>query len=130
MVAEVVHGTPTRFSDPARYSFAHGGKDGHPFPVPLKVYDHSISVLRRALDAAKVGATEKLDGFKRLDQFTRRIEEHSEPEADFEAVMEREHAMSQALGGRSVTASAARRRGGTAGQMTLFPLGSSGQTAD
>ena len=55
LVAEVVHGTPTRFDDPARFSFAHGGKDGHPFPVPLKVYDESIAVLRRALDAAKVG---------------------------------------------------------------------------
>ena len=48
LVAEVVHGTPTRFDDPARFSFAHGGKDGHPFPVPLHVYDESISVLRRA----------------------------------------------------------------------------------
>ena len=53
LVAEVVHGTPTRFSDPARFSFAHGGKDGHPFPVPLKTYDESIDVLRRSLDAAR-----------------------------------------------------------------------------
>ena len=62
LVAEVVHGTPTRFADPARFSFAHGGKDGHPFPVPLKVYDESLGFLRRALDAAKVGHTEKLQG--------------------------------------------------------------------
>ena len=55
LVAEVVHGTPTRFDDPARFSFAHGGKDGHPFPVPLRVYDESIAVLRRALDSAKLG---------------------------------------------------------------------------
>src|SRR6185369_959019 len=55
LVAEVIHGTPSRFSDPARFSFAHGGKDGHPFPVPLKIYDESIGVLRRALDGAKVG---------------------------------------------------------------------------
>ena len=60
LVAEVVHGAPTRFDDPARFSFAHGGKDGHPFPVPLKVYDESIAVLRRALDAAKLGHTDKL----------------------------------------------------------------------
>src|SRR4029077_783396 len=66
LVAEIVHGTPTRFDDPARFSFAHGGKDGHPFPVPLKVYDESIAVLRRSLDAAKVGRSEKLDGFSRL----------------------------------------------------------------
>ena len=55
LVAEVVHGTPTRFDDPARFAFAHGGKDGHPFPVPLKVYDESIAVLRRALDSARLG---------------------------------------------------------------------------
>jgi uncharacterized protein len=66
LIAEVVHGTPTRFADPARFSFAHGGKDGHPFPVPLKTYDESLSVLRRALQQAKVGHTEKLNGFSRL----------------------------------------------------------------
>src|SRR6202040_872370 len=55
LIAEVVHGTPTRFSDPARFSFAHGGKDGHPFPVPLKTYDETIKVLRRSLEAAKLG---------------------------------------------------------------------------
>src|SRR6202162_171203 len=58
LVAEVVHGTATRFSDPARFSFAHGGKDGHPFPVPLKTYDETISVLRRSLEAAKLGKRE------------------------------------------------------------------------
>ena len=75
LVAEVVHGTPTRFDDPARFSFAHGGKDGHPFPVPLQVYDESIGVLRRALDAARLGRTDKLDGLRRLDAFTRGIED-------------------------------------------------------
>ena len=72
LIAEVVHGAPTRFADPARFSFAHGGKDGHPFPVPLKIYDESIGVLRRALDAAKVGHSEKLDGMTRLDALTAR----------------------------------------------------------
>src|SRR6185503_6297092 len=67
LVAEVIHGTPARFDDPARFSFAHGGKDGHPFPVPLKTYDESLDVLRRSLDAAKLGDTEKLEGFRRLD---------------------------------------------------------------
>ena len=71
LVAEVVHGAPTRFDDPARFSFAHGGKDGHPFPVPLHVYDESIGVLRRALDAARIGRTDRLDGLRRLDAFTR-----------------------------------------------------------
>ena len=69
LVAEVVHGAPTRFADPARFAFAHGGKDGHPFPVPLKVYDESLAFLRRALDAARLGHTEKLHGFARLDTF-------------------------------------------------------------
>ena len=63
LVAEVVHGAPSRFNDPARFSFAHGGKDGHPHPVPLKTYDESVNFLRSSLDAAKVGHTEKLDGF-------------------------------------------------------------------
>jgi uncharacterized protein len=65
LIAELVHGTPTRFADPARFSFAHGGKDGHPFPVPLKTYDESLSVLRGALQQAKVGHTEKISGFSR-----------------------------------------------------------------
>src|SRR4029079_3060179 len=79
LVAEVVHGTPTRFDDPARFAFAHGGKDGHPFPVPVKVYDESIAVLRRALDAARLGHSDKLDGMKRLDTFARAIETRRDP---------------------------------------------------
>ena len=79
LIAEVVHGAPSRFSDPARFSFALGGKDRHPFPVPLKTYDASLSVLRRALDSAKIGDTEKIDGFKRLDCFARAIEKQYDP---------------------------------------------------
>ncbi len=101
LIAEVVHGTPTRFSDPARFSFALGGKDGHPFPVPLKTYDESISVLRRALDAAKVGDTEKADGFRRLDRFTRMVEQRCAPGTDFEAAVRREREMSPSLDGRT-----------------------------
>src|SRR5213594_2084065 len=102
IVAEVVHGAPVRFSDPARFSFALGGKDRHPFPVPLKTYDESISVLRRALDAAKLGDTEKIDGMKRLDRFVHEIEQRYQPEADFDAVVAHEHAISAQLDGRSV----------------------------
>jgi hypothetical protein len=102
LVAEVVHGAPTRFGDPARFAFAHGGKDGHPFPVPLRVYDESIAVLRRSLDAAKLGHSEKLQGFKRLDAFTRAIEQHLEPQADVAATIAHERAISQSLGGRTV----------------------------
>ena len=56
MVAEIVHGAPYRFTDPARFSFAHGGKDRHPFPVPLRVYDQTIQVLKSAVQKAKLGA--------------------------------------------------------------------------
>jgi hypothetical protein len=119
LIAEVVHGAPSRFSDPARYSFALGGKDRHPFPVPLKTYDESISVLRRALDAAKLGDTEKIDGFKRLDRFVETIECRCAPEAAFDAVVAHEHAISPQLDGRSVfdkPGKAERER-----QLRLFP---------
>jgi len=102
LVAEVVHGAPSRFSDPARFSFALGGKDRHPFPVPLKTYDESLAVLRRALDSAKLGHTEKLDGFKRLDGLVRKVEENYRPSADFDKLLEHEHAISKSLDGRSV----------------------------
>jgi hypothetical protein len=102
LIAEVVHGTPTRFEDPARFAFAHGGKDGHPFPVPLRVYDESISMLRRALDAAKLGRSDKLDGMARLDKFTRAIEQGRGPEADVAATIAHERKHSAMFGGRTV----------------------------
>jgi len=102
LIAEVVHGTPTRFDDPARFSFAHGGKDGHPFPVPLSVYDESIAVLRRALDAAKLGRSDKLSGMARLDAFTRAIESRRGPEADVAAAIAHERATAHLHGGRTV----------------------------
>ena len=102
LIAEVVHGTPTRFDDPARFSFAHGGKDGHPFPVPLKVYDESIAVLRRALDAAKLGHSDKLQGMSRLDAFARAIERRGSAEADVAATIAHERRISPSLGGRTV----------------------------
>ena len=102
LVAEVVHGAPARFSDPARFSFAHGGKDGHPFPVPLRTYDESIAVLRRALDAARVGDPEKLEGMRRLDGFVRAVERRCEPRADFGAIVAHERRISPALGGCTV----------------------------
>ena len=102
LIAEIVHGVPVRFSDPARFSFALGGKDRHPFPVPLKTYDESVAVLRKALDSARMGNTEKLEGFRRLENFTRRIEERCDPCADFGAVVANEFAVSKEYGGRSV----------------------------
>jgi hypothetical protein len=102
LLAEVIHGTPSRFADPARFSFAHGGKDGRPFAVPLKTYDESLNCLRASLDQARLGDRDKLDGFRRLEQFARAIETQLEPEADFEAVIHREKTISPALDGRSV----------------------------
>ncbi|MFB3777212.1 MAG: DUF763 domain-containing protein [Bryobacteraceae bacterium] len=102
MVAEVVHGTPVRFSDPARFAFALGGKDGHPFPVPLKTYDESIAVLRHSLDRAKLEGRAKLDGFRRLDRFVKLVERQMEPRADLDALVEHERAISPSLGGRTV----------------------------
>src|SRR6202020_577366 len=102
LVAEVIHGAPSRFSDPARFSFAHGGKDGHPFPVPLKTYDESLAVLRRSLESARLGHTEKLQGFKRLDRLTRTVEEKREPLASFREAVDHEWQISPSVGGRTV----------------------------
>jgi hypothetical protein len=121
LVAEVVHGTPTRFSDPARFAFAHGGKDGHPFPVPLRVYDESISVLRRALEAAKVGRSDKLQGMSRLDAFTRAIEQRLQPEGDVNATIAYERAVSRSFGGRTVMDDRRERSSSRPkGQLSLF----------
>ena len=102
LIAEVVHGAPSRFTDPARFSFAHGGKDGHPFPVPLKTYDESLNCLRTSLELAKLGDKDKLEGFRRLERFVRTIETRLQPEADFDAVIAHEKAISPSLDGRSV----------------------------
>jgi hypothetical protein len=122
LIAEIVHGAPSRFSDPARFAFAHGGKDGHPFPVPLTTYDESIAILRRALDAARLGHTEKLEGFRRLDRLTRAVEEKGEPLADFSAAMAHERAISASLGGRTVFDRGPHppRKTTSTGQLSLF----------
>ena len=117
LIAEVVHGKPTRFSDPARFAFAHGGKDGHPFPVPIKTYDESIAVLRRSLHQARLGNTEKVDGFKRLDSFVRMVEKQSSPKADLDSVMKHERKISPSLGGRTVFDKVVPKRNK---QLTLF----------
>ena len=120
LVAEVVHGAPSRFTDPARFSFAHGGKDRHPFPVPLKTYDESLNVLRTALDTARVGDKDKLDGFRRLNKFVQRVENTLEPKADLALVIEHENEISPALGGRSVFDDKPRRTLYNPRQRSLF----------
>src|SRR5262249_3659441 len=77
MVAEVGHGAPYPFQDPARFSLAHGGKDRHPYPVPIGVYDGTIRVLKSAVQKAKLGASEEMQALKRLDDQARRLERHA-----------------------------------------------------
>ena len=101
MVAEVVHGAPCRFADPARYSLAHGGKDRHPFPVPLKVYDRTIGLLKDAVEKAKLGKDEKLAALRRLDDQARRLERRATGPS-LEAHLAEERARSHAYGGMSV----------------------------
>lgn len=101
LVAEVIHGTPTRFSDPARFALAHGGKDGHPFPVPLKVYDETLGVMRAAVQRARLGQTETLDALRRLDREARRLEAVATGQG-VAAYIERERRLSPHYGGRTV----------------------------
>jgi hypothetical protein len=81
LVAEVVHGAPSRFADPARFSLAHGGKDGHPFPVPTRVYDETVRVLKQAVARAKLGEDERLAALRRLDDRARQIDASTAPSA-------------------------------------------------
>jgi hypothetical protein len=102
LVAEVIHGAPCRFSDPARFSFAHGGKDRHPFPVPLKVYDETIQVIKTAVQKAKLGENEKLDAIKRLDKQARELEHHVISGPTIEEIIAHEKDVSALYGGRSI----------------------------
>ncbi|WP_395516566.1 DUF763 domain-containing protein [Pseudorhizobium flavum] len=101
MVAEVVHGAPCRFSDPARFSLAHGGKDRHPFPVPLKVYDETIRVMKSAVSKGRLGREEELQALKRLDDQARRLEQYATG-PDLKEIVAGEFRDSPALGGRSI----------------------------
>jgi hypothetical protein len=103
LVSEVIHGAPSRFRDPARFAFAHGGKDGHPFPVPIDVYDETIGILQGAVQKAKVGQSEKLDSIKKLDQLARRAEESFTPSGGgLSEWIGKERADSWKYGGRTV----------------------------
>lgn len=101
LVAEVLHGTPCRFTDPARFSLAHGGKDRHPFPVPTKVMDHTIGVLKSAVRNAKLGREEELGALRRLDAQARRLEASASGPSVDEYIAE-ERRQSHAYGGRSI----------------------------
>ncbi|RVB77807.1 DUF763 domain-containing protein, partial [Mesorhizobium sp. M7A.F.Ca.CA.002.04.1.1] len=101
LVAEVVHGAPCRFSDPGRFSLAHGGKDRHPFPVPLKVYDETIGVLKSAVQKAKLGRDEEIGALRRLDDQSRQVERYVTG-LSLKEIVAGEFDQSHLLGGRSV----------------------------
>lgn len=102
LVSEVIHGTPSRFKDPARFSFAHGGKDGHPFPVPITVYDETISTLQNAVYKSKLGLSEKNEAIKRLHKIAENAEKDFTPNANFDQVIAKERDDSWKYGGRTV----------------------------
>jgi len=102
LVSEVIHGTPSRFTDPARFSFAHGGKDGHPFPVPTMVYDETIQTLEHALQRAKLDHSEKNEAIKSLSKAAAQLEKSFTPNDNFDRLVEKERNDSYKYGGRTV----------------------------
>ena len=102
LVSEIVYGTPSRFTDPARFSFAHGGKDGHPFPVPCRIYDETIRVLGDGIEKSKLGDTDKTECLRRLYATQLQIERFCSPEADFDKAVAYEKAHSKSWDGRQV----------------------------
>ncbi|MEN0048479.1 MAG: DUF763 domain-containing protein [Bacteroidota bacterium] len=102
LVSEVIHGTPTRFNDPARFSFAHGGKNSRPFPVPTKVYDETISTLKNAVDRSKIGNTDKQKAIAALSKIAQNAEKDFTPNDNFEKLLKKERADSWKYGGRSI----------------------------
>jgi hypothetical protein len=102
LVSEVIYGAPSRFDDPARFSFAHGGKDGSPFPVPLKVYDESIGVLKRAVERANVDHTDRVRGLRKLSDMSYALENSGARPADVTRVKHRERRLAPRYGGRTV----------------------------
>ncbi len=102
LVSEVIYGTPSRFRDPARFSFAHGGKDGHPFPVPTRIYDESIRVLGESIERAKLGFRDKAECLERLHRTQLSFERNCSPLADFEKTVAHEKANSEKWGGMVV----------------------------
>lgn len=102
LVSEVIHGTPSRFSDPARFSFAHGGKDGHPFPVPTRVYDETIEIFDKAIHQAKLGDKDKSDALKNLSKISQEMEKDYTPNDYFDDLVQHERDTSYKYGGKTV----------------------------
>ena len=102
MVSEVIHGTPSRFKDPARYSFAHGGKDGHPFPLPTRVYDEAINTLQTAVERSKLGNRDKQQAIKALTKIAQQAEKDFIPQDNVEQLIEKERSESWKHGGKTI----------------------------
>lgn len=102
LVSEVIYGTPTRFDDPARFSFANGGKDGHPFPVPVNVFDETINTLQSAINRAKIGNTDKMHAIQKLSEISRNAEKDFTPNTNFDALIKKERDESYKYGGRTI----------------------------
>ncbi len=102
LVSEVIHGTQSRFSDPARFVFAHGSKGGNPFPVPTTVYDETISTLKTAVERAKIDRSDKLKAIEKLSKLAQRAEQHFEPGTGVEELIQKEKKDSWKYGGRTV----------------------------
>jgi hypothetical protein len=120
LVSEVIHGTPSRFTDPARFSFAHGGKDGHPFPVPTKVYDEVVHTLQYAIEKAKMGVNDKNEAIRKLHAVAERNEDAFVPNNKFQALIEKERRDSWMYGGKTVFGDAKRPGKRNDVQLKLF----------
>ena len=120
LVSEIIYGTPSRFTDPARYSFAHGGKDGHPFPVPLKVYDETIGVLKNSIEKAKLGMSEKQKAIQQLSVLAQKVERSFEPRPFFDEVLTKEREDSHKYGGMTVMGRAQPPKSRKGQQLNLF----------
>jgi len=121
LVSEVIHGAPTRFTDPARFSFAHGGKDGHPFPVPLKTYDETISILENAVNKAKLGNTDKQEAIKKLHQLSLQAEKNFTPSQNgLDEVIKEERENSWKYDGQTVFGKVKKPESKVPVQLSLF----------
>jgi len=86
LTSELIHGDASRFDDPARFSFAVGGKDGRPHPIDRTALDETINHLQESVEQSKLGYDEKSKALKRLHRATKQVEDTKSPEADIEAL--------------------------------------------
>jgi len=120
LVSEVIHGTPSRFNDPARFSFAHGGKDGHPFPVPIKTYDEVISTLQKAVQRARIGQADKVEAIKKIHEIAARAEKDFIPSDNLKQLIQKEIEESWKFGGKTVFGDARPPKRSKGVQLRLF----------